>query len=90
MRVRFHPPGCDFVASFKTSLSGNANQINAYNWDFGNGTTSSAAAVDSVLFAGPGNAQCDAHDDDFRSSAVPDQPQHHGRRRMGRRLVALA
>lgn len=53
----FSPPtGCDsLVASFEASLSGNANQINAYSWDFGNGITSSAAAVDSVLFAGPGN-----------------------------------
>ena len=53
----FSPPtGCDsLVASFEASLSGSANQINAYSWDFGNGTTSSAATVDSVLFADPGN-----------------------------------
>ena len=51
--VRFSPPRRLLVASFERLTGTQSNQ--RIQLGFGNGTTSSAAAVDSVLFAGSGN-----------------------------------
>ena len=48
----FSPPtGCDsLLANFEASLAGNPSQITTYNWDFGNGTSSTEATVEGVVF----------------------------------------
>lgn len=46
------PSGCDsLVADFEASLAGNANQITAYAWNFGNGQQAQDAVVNGVIFA---------------------------------------
>ena len=48
--------GCDSLwASFEASLVGGPNQITTYGWDFGNGITSDASSIDSILFNGTVN-----------------------------------
>ncbi len=48
--------GCDSLwASFEASLVGGPNQITTYGWDFGNGITSDASSIDSILFNGTGS-----------------------------------
>ena len=53
----FSPPtGCDsLLANFEASLAGNPSQITTYNWDFGNGTSSTEATVEGVVFNGVGS-----------------------------------
>lgn len=48
--------GCDSLyASFGASLVGGPSQITTYGWDFGNGITSNASTVDSILFNATGS-----------------------------------
>jgi len=53
----FSPPtGCDsLLANFEASLAGNPGQITTYNWDFGNGTSSTEATVEGLVFNGVGS-----------------------------------